>query len=153
MQLTGQIQVQTAYQREYKQVDSRNVPGLGEVFVFEHPLTRNKVIAQQKEFRNKEELKEHYMLLINRQHNQHENQIKILDIGIAPQENWSSTVYKLFVFYEYFSSSLKEKLQFENQGLSQVAAIHLLYQGCKVLQDLYQKFPLEMILITSSQVY
>lgn len=117
MQLSGQIQIQTPYQKEYKQIDQRNVPGLGEVLVFEHPITRNKVIAQQMEFRSKEELKEEYMYLINRQQNQHENQIKILDIGIAPQENWSSTVYKLLVFYEYFYNNLKEKLQFENQGL------------------------------------
>jgi hypothetical protein len=34
------------YQKEYQQVGERNLPGFGEVHIFEHPKTKTKVYGK-----------------------------------------------------------------------------------------------------------
>lgn len=69
MNFSGKIFNETIYQKEYKPVSSKQISGLGDATIMEHPITKHKVIAKSFDFQTKDELKIFYADILNKQQN------------------------------------------------------------------------------------
>ena len=64
MKFTGEIKSNSKYNTEYSMISEKFITGLGEVQVYENPITKHKVMINILELESKEVLKEKYSYLL-----------------------------------------------------------------------------------------